>query len=161
VSHLVLHGSYPRGRRRRDDPQSIAESEALVTLIRQSWGNENPAIRQTITSLMMPDATREEADWFNEFQRTCGPAENIARFREVFDKMNVVDLLQDIQAPTLVSHSTSDAVAPLSEGKLFASRIPGASFVTLNSNNHMIFESEPDFERLIKCIREFLKANAI
>lgn len=158
VSHLLLHGSYPRGRRRRGDPQAIAESEALVTLIRQSWGNANPAIRQTITSLMMPDASPEEARWFNEFQLACGPAANIARFREIFDKMNVVDLLQDVQAPTLVTHSTGDAVAPLAEGKLCASRIPGASFVTLNSNNHVIFENEADFARLIKCIRDFLES---
>ena len=158
ISKLVLHGSYPRGRRRRGDAQSAAESEALVTLIRQSWGNENPAIRQTITSLMMPGATPDEANWFNEFQRTCGPAANMARFREIFDKMDVVDMLEDIHVATLVTHCTGDSVAPLSEGKLFASRIPGAQFVTLNSKNHMIFENETDFARHIKCISDFLKA---
>lgn len=156
VSHLVLHGSYARGRRCRGDAQATAESEALVTLIRQSWGNENPAIRQTVTSLMMPDATADEARWFNEFQRTCGPAANMARYREMFDMMNIVDMLEDIHVPTLVSHSTGDSMSPLAEGKLFASRIPGAKFVTLNSKNHMIFENEPDFGRLIKTIRDFL-----
>jgi pimeloyl-ACP methyl ester carboxylesterase/DNA-binding winged helix-turn-helix (wHTH) protein len=156
VSHLVLYGGYPRGRRRRGDPESFAESEALVTLIRQSWGNENPAIRQAFTSLMMPDATREDADRFTEFQKICGPAENIARFREMFDDIDIVDLLGDITAPTLVAHSTGDSVAPLSQGKLLASRIPGARFVTFKSRNHMIFESEPEFPRLIKCITDFL-----
>jgi pimeloyl-ACP methyl ester carboxylesterase len=157
VSHLVLYGGYPRGRRRRGDPESTAESEALVTLIRQSWANENPAIRQAYTSLMMPDASREDADWFTEFQRTCGPAENIARFREMFDDIDIVDLLGDIAVPTLVAHSTGDSVSPISEGKLLASRIPGARFVTFNSRNHMITENEPEFARLIKCITEFLR----
>jgi pimeloyl-ACP methyl ester carboxylesterase/DNA-binding winged helix-turn-helix (wHTH) protein len=159
VSQLVLHGSYPRGRRRRGDAQSFAESEALVTLIGQSWGNENPAIRQTFTSLMMPGATPDEANWFNEFQRTCGPAANMARIREMFDKMSVIDMLEDIQVPTLVLHSTGDSIVPLAEGKLFASRIPGARFVTLNSKNHMLFENEADFARLIKSIRNFLRAS--
>jgi hypothetical protein len=45
----------------------------------------------------------------------------------------------------------------ISEGKLLASRIPGAKFVTFNSNNHMMFEHEPEFPRLIKCIGDFLK----
>jgi pimeloyl-ACP methyl ester carboxylesterase/DNA-binding winged helix-turn-helix (wHTH) protein len=157
VSHLILHGGYPRGRRQRNSPETTAESEALVTLIRQSWGNVNPAIRQTYTSLMMPDATREEANWFNEFQRTCGPAENIARFREIFDDINVVDLLDEINVPTLIAHCIGDSVAPLAEGKLLASRIPGAKFITFNSNNHMMFEHEPEFPRLIKCIDDFLK----
>jgi pimeloyl-ACP methyl ester carboxylesterase/DNA-binding winged helix-turn-helix (wHTH) protein len=157
VSHLVLHGGYPRGRRRRNNPETTAESEALVTLIRQCWGNVNPAIRQTYTSLMMPDATREEASWFNEFQRTCGPAENIARFREMFDDIDIVDLLDEITVPTLITHCSGDSVAPLSEGKLLASRIPGAKFITFNSNNHMLFEHEPEYPRLIKCIGDFLK----
>ncbi len=156
ISHLILHGGYARGRRRRGDPESAAESEALVTLIRQSWGNENPAIRQTITSLMMPDASTAEARWFNEFQRTCGPAENIARFRQMFDEMDVVELLEQVDVPTLVTHSTGDSVAPLAEGKLLASRIPEARFVTFNSKNHMIFGNEPEFGRLVKCLTEFL-----
>ena len=158
VSHLVLYGGYPRGRRRRGDPQSVAESEALVTLIRQSWGNENPAIRQAYTSFLMPDVTREEADWFTEFQRICGPAENIARFRETFDDIDIVDQLDKINVPTLVLHSTGDSVSPISEGKLLAARIPGASFVTFDSRNHMIFEKEPEFPRLIKCITDFVQS---
>lgn len=157
VSRLVLYGGYPRGRRRRGSPQGVAESEALVTLIRQSWANENPAIRQTFTSLMMPDASREEADWFNEFQKSCGPAENIARFREMFDDVDVVEMLDDIDVPTLVVHSTGDSISPLAEGKLLASRIPGAKFVTFNSRNHSIFEHEPEFERLIDCVTDFLQ----
>jgi len=160
VSHLILHGGYSRGRRRRNNPETSAESEALVTLIRLSWGNVNPAIRQTYTSLMMPDATREEAGWFNEFQRTCGPAENIARFREIFDDIDVVDLLDGINVPTLIAHCIGDSVAPLAEGKLLASRIPGAKFITFNSNNHMMFEHEPEFPRLIKCISDFLNTES-
>ena len=106
---------------------------------------------------MMPDASREDADWFTEFKRTCGPAENIARFREMFDDIDIVDLLGDIAVPTLVAHSTGDSVSPISEGKLLASRIPGARFVTFNSRNHMITENEPEFGRLIKYITDFLR----
>ncbi len=156
VSHLILYGGYPRGRRQRDDPESFAESEALVTLIRQSWGRDNPAIRQTMTSLFMPDATQQEAAWFNEFQRTCGPAENIARFREIFDDIDISHLLDGVSVPTLVVHCVGDSAAPLSEGKLLASRIPGAKFVTLNSRSHMVFESDLEFPRLLQAIRDFL-----
>ena len=157
VSHLVLHGAYARGRRRRGKPEDAAESEALVTLIRQGWGAENPAFRQTMTSLFMPDASREEADWFNEFQKTCGPAENIARFREIFDEMDVSNLLDKVRVPTLILHCTEDAAVPISEGKFLASHISGAQFVMLKSKNHMIFENEPDFSKFIQNIRDFVK----
>lgn len=158
ISHLVLYGGYARGRRRRGNAEAAAESEALVTLIRQGWANDNPAFRQTMTSLFMPDATQEEAAWFNDFQKACGPAENIARFREMFDEIDVTNRLDGIDIPTLVVHCIGDSVAPISEGKLMASRIPRAQFVTLNSNNHMIFERDPEFPRFLQSIRSFLKA---
>lgn len=112
-----------------------------------------------MTSLFMPDATQEEAAWFNEFQKTCGPGENIAKFREIFDDINIAHLLKDVSVPTLVAHCVGDSVAPLSEGKLLASRIPGAKFVTFNSRSHMLFENEPEFPRLIHSIIDFLKAS--
>lgn len=158
VTHLVLNGGYSRGRCRRGDDAQVAESQALVTLIRQSWGNDNPAIRQTYTTLMMPDASRQDADWFNAFQKVCGPAENIARFRQTFDDMDVVDLLPGIAIPTLVVHSVGDSVAPISEGRLLAARIPGASFITLNSRNHLLLENEKEFPRLIRSVCEFLNS---
>ena len=44
----------------------------------------------------MPGASAEEAAYFNDFQKACGPAENIARFREVFDEMDVSKLLPKV-----------------------------------------------------------------
>ncbi|MEM7122493.1 MAG: alpha/beta fold hydrolase [Pseudomonadota bacterium] len=156
VSHLVLHGGYARGRRHRGEPGADAESEALVTLIRQRWGADNPAFRQYMTSLFMPDASAEEAAWFNEFQRTCGPGENMAGFRAMFDDLDIAERLEQVRAPTLILHCNEDSVAPLSEGKFMASRIPGAQFVMLRSKNHMIFENEPDFPKFVQSIRDFV-----
>ena len=157
VSHLILYGGYARGRRQRGDPSATAESEALVTMIRQGWGASNPAFRQMMTSLFMPGASAEEAAYFNDFQKACGPAENIARFREMFDEMDVSKLLPKVTVPTLVVHSEEDSVAPLSEGRFLAASIPGARFVMLRSKNHMLFENEPDFPKLLQSIREFVR----
>lgn len=156
ISHLILSGGYARGRRQRGNSADIEESEALVNLIRNSWGNENPAIRQILTTLFMPDASKDEMEWFNEFQKLCGPAGNIAQFRALFDDMNVTQLLPKVAIPTLVLHSDRDAVAPLSEGKFLATQIPGASFVQLNSPNHLLFASEQDFPKMITSIQDFI-----
>jgi pimeloyl-ACP methyl ester carboxylesterase/DNA-binding winged helix-turn-helix (wHTH) protein len=158
VSHLILYGAYARGRCKRGNPEGIEESKALVTLIRQSWGRENPMARQMMTSLFMPDATQKESAWFNEFQKTCGPGENLARYRELFDYIDVSDCLAEINFPTLVVQCVGDSVAPLSEGKLIASRIPGARLVTLNSNNHMVFENEPGFQRFLDAVHNFMQS---
>ena len=157
VSHLVLNGGYPRGRRRRGKENEHEESVALVNLIRHGWAAENPAFRQTMTSLYMPDATAEEAAWFNEFQKACGPGENMARFREMFDDLDITDMLQEVAVPALIVHSDEDSVAPLSEGKVLASRISGARFVKLKSKNHTMFGNEPDFPKLIASIVDFIQ----
>jgi len=156
---LILYGAYARGRCKRGNPEGIEESKALVTLIRQSWGRDNPVVRQMMTSLFMPDASLEESTWFNEFQRTCGPGENMARFRELFDDIDVSNLLAEINIPTLVIQCVGDSVAPLSEGKLIASRIPGAKLVTLNSKNHMVFEREPGFKRFLGAVHDFMNSD--
>jgi pimeloyl-ACP methyl ester carboxylesterase len=157
VSHLILNGGYGRGRCRRGSAKDEAESHALVSMIRHGWATENPAFRQTMTTLFMPDASAEEANWFNAFQKACGPGENMARFREMFDQMDVSNYLADVRVPTLIVHSDGDVIAPLSEGKYLAARITDAQFVQLRSNNHMMFGNEPDFPKLIKSIVDFVR----
>ena len=156
VSRLVLYGGYARGKRRRGDAGSKAESEAMATLVREAWGRDNPMARQMMTALYTPDASQEEAEAFNEFQKKCAPAENIARFLEVYDDIDIFALLEQVVVPTLVIHCVGDSVSPWSQGKLLASSIPGASFVSLNSKDHLISDTDPEFPRLLHKVREFL-----
>ena len=83
----------------------------------------------------------------------------MARFRELFDDIDVSNLLAEINIPTLVIQCVGDSVAPLSEGKLIASRIPGAKLVTLNSKNHMVFEREPGFKRFLDAVHDFMNSD--
>src|SRR5262249_49152559 len=85
VSHLVLYGGFARARRRRGSPEGIAQSDALLTLIRQGWGQENPAFRQIFTSLFIPGATTEQVQWFNDLQRISASPANAAHLRRVVD----------------------------------------------------------------------------
>ena len=156
VSKLILHGGYARGRKHRGYPGCEAESDAIVTLIRQSWASSNPSVRHAYTTLMMPGASQSDISWFNEFQRVCGPAENIAKFREVFDDINIVETLGKINTPTLIAHNTGDSIAPITEGELLAKSIPGAELVTFDSDNHMMFEDEPEFGRFVDRVKKFI-----
>jgi pimeloyl-ACP methyl ester carboxylesterase len=55
VSQLVLYGGYARGWAMRG-PKDKEQGNAVVELIRQSWGQDNPAFRQMFTSQMIPGA---------------------------------------------------------------------------------------------------------
>ena len=158
VSHLVLYGGFARGRRKRGVPEETANSEAIVQLMRQGWGQENPAFRQLFTSLFIPGGTEEQTKWFNDLQRITTSPENAVRLRQVVDEIDVSDLLQHVRAPTLVLHCRDDAVQPFDEGRRLAAGIPGARFVALEGRNHVPLQGEPAWTRLLKEMRDFIRS---
>jgi class 3 adenylate cyclase/pimeloyl-ACP methyl ester carboxylesterase len=157
VSHLVLHGGFAVGWRRRARTETEKEaSEAMLTLMRIGWGQENPAFRQMFTSQFMPGATKEQADWFNELQRiSSSPTDAVRNFLANGD-VDVTSILSQVRVPTLVMHSRQEARVPFEAGRRMAAGIPGARFVPLESRNHLILESEPAFARFLEEIRSFL-----
>jgi pimeloyl-ACP methyl ester carboxylesterase/DNA-binding winged helix-turn-helix (wHTH) protein len=157
VSHLVLYGGFARGRRKRGSQQDIAGGDAIVTLIRQGWGQDNPAFRQMLTSLFMPGATPEQMQSFNDMQRITTSPENAARLRQSVDEIDVTDLLASVNIPTLVLHARNDAMQPFDEGRRLAMGIRGARFVALESRNHMILQNDPVWSRVFDEIENFLK----
>lgn len=158
VKKLVLYGGFARGRRLRGTPADIEQAEAMVTLMRTGWGQQNPAFRQMFTSLFIPEATSDQMDWFNELQRKSTSPENAMRIRQVSDNMDVVDLLPQVRTPTLVLHCRDDAVQPFEEGRYIAANIPGARFVGLEGRNHLILEGDPGWQRFQAEVAAFLAA---
>jgi pimeloyl-ACP methyl ester carboxylesterase len=158
VSRLVLYGGFARGRRRRGSQEEIEQSKAFITLMRQGWGQDNPAFRQLLTSLFLPGGTPEQMQWYNDLQRVTTSPSNAVRIRQVSDELDVTDLLPKIKVPTLVLHCREDAVQPFEEGRRLAACIQGARFVPLEGRNHLILESDPSWGRLVSEIRGFLRA---
>jgi pimeloyl-ACP methyl ester carboxylesterase len=93
VSRLVLCGGFAKGWRRRGNAGEVARAEASVTLIREGWGQDNPAARQMFTSLIVPDATHEEMRWFHELERLSASADTAIRLLHVLGDIDVTELL--------------------------------------------------------------------
>ncbi|MEZ5830226.1 MAG: alpha/beta fold hydrolase [Dongiaceae bacterium] len=159
VTRLVLHGGYAKGWRQRGNPSEIAKREAMLTLVREGWGQDNPAFRQIFTSWYIPDGSLEQWRWWNDLQRISTSPENAARLMIDLGNINVTRLLPQVRVPTLVLHSVDDAAVPFSAGRELATAIPGASFVPLNSRNHVILEQEPAWPRFLEEIRNFLRGD--
>jgi DNA-binding SARP family transcriptional activator/pimeloyl-ACP methyl ester carboxylesterase len=161
VSHLVLHGALATGWRAWGDAAEVERREATVTLTRQGWDNpDNPAFRQMVFLLNLPDATAEEVRWLKDLQRFSVSADNAARVQNATGDIDVLDLLPKITAPTLVLHAREDLAAPFEQGRLIASRIPGAQFVALESRNHFLVPRDPAWAVLVSEIRRFLREGA-
>jgi pimeloyl-ACP methyl ester carboxylesterase/DNA-binding winged helix-turn-helix (wHTH) protein len=156
VDKLVLYGGFARGRRLRGTAADREQAEAMLTLMRTGWGQDNPAFRQFFTSLFGPGGTPEQMEWFNELQRKTTSAENAVKLRLVSDYMDVVALLPQVRTPTLVLHCRDDAVQPVEEGRFIAAGIPRARFVGLDGRNHLILEADPGWPRLQQEVESFL-----
>jgi pimeloyl-ACP methyl ester carboxylesterase len=127
---------------------------------RQGWAQDNPAFRQVLTSLLLPDATLEEMGWLSDLQRVSASAGNAARLQQSVGDFNLVNLLPRITAPTLVLHCRADALLPFEQGRVIASRVPGARFIALDSRNHILLPRDPAWGRLVSEVQQFLHEGA-
>lgn len=156
VRRLVLLGGFARGWAVRASPEERARREAMITLSREGWEQDNPAFRQMFTSLFLPDSSAEEQRWFTDVQRTTTSAENAAAIQRATGSVDVAALLAKVAVPTLVAHCRDDAMVPFEAGRALAREIPGARFVALEGRNHVLLADEPAWQRLTEAMRAFL-----
>lgn len=156
VSKLILFGGYPAGWRHTASPQEIREREAVMVLTQSGWGRTDPCYRRLFSQTFMPQATLEELDWFDDYQRQTTSPENAVRFLEAFSQLDVRERLADVRVPTLVLHSRHDRRIPAATGRALAVGIPDARFKTLNSPGHLLLGREPAAREFVAEIRGFL-----
>jgi len=158
VTHLVLLGGFPTGVNKNPNltPVDRERFAAMKTLMKLGWGSDDPAFRQLFTSSMIPEATKEQAEAFNELQRLSASPECAVRYIETVSDFDVRHLLPKVRAPTLVMHVRGDRRVPIASGRELAAGIPGARFVGLPGNNHIMLEQDTGGPIFLEEIRNFL-----
>lgn len=157
VSHLILYNAFATGWKKAGlAPDQIEQRKAQATLIQHGWGQKNPAFRQLWTTLVLPEATPDEAEWFNEMQRVSTSPENAARIFEAIGELDVSELLPQLDLPVLVLHCRGDATVRFEEGRNLAARIRNARFVPLESNNHLLLVRDAAWPVFTSEVRKFL-----
>lgn len=156
VSKLILFGGYPKGWKIDASPEIQQHNEAMMTLTKTGWGQNNPAYRHVFSSTFMPSASAEDLAWFDDFQRQTTSPENAVKFLEAFASIDVRHHLPNLKVPTLVIHSRGDQRIKWQTGREIAAEIPNAEFVSLDSDNHLLLEGEPAADKFISAVREFL-----
>ena len=157
VTHLVLYGSYARGRLKREPtPQEREDAELQVKLIELGWAKGDPSYRDVFSRQFMPSATLEQLAALSELERMSASPAMAARIVRAFYEIDVRAAASRIRCPTLVLHARGDRRVPLAEGRLLASLIPEARFVTLDSDNHILLPNEPAWRRYFDEVGAFL-----
>lgn len=161
VSRLVIHGGFAQGACVRDRRGTAAvEAETLAQLAELGWGRPDPAFRQVFATQLLPAATPAQHARFNEHARlAASPALAAAMLRQ-WDRIDVAPLLPRVRCPTLVLHSRRDQRVPIEQGRLMASAIPGAEFMSVDSSNHLLVEGEAAWATWLARVEGFLGDDA-
>ena len=158
VSKLILHGSYAQGRNKRGSAAETEKAETFLSMLRHGWGNEHSPFMRAFASFFIPSGSPEQIRWFVDLQRNTTTAENAERIRRACDDIDIAGLLSKVKVPTLVMHSRHDNVVPLEQGRLIATSIPNARFVTLDSENHVLLSGEPAWPKFLEEVEAFLES---
>jgi len=162
VSHLILYDSYSRGNlTEKASLQQRKEAKALTEMIEAGWGKQNTDMfRRIFADLLMPGASRKKHRWLAELQRQTASPSMAAQLWEAYNRINVQHLAREVEIPTLIFHVKGDKVIPFEAGRRLASLIPNSRFVPLESENHILLEEEPAWERFLTEVRSFIGSSA-
>lgn len=156
VSGIVMLGSYPVGRAARKEKGDQARAEAMQAMMSAGWDEDYPSLRDLIAETIIPGASREQRQLYAQEMRGMISPENLGRYRNVVDSMDVTELLPKVQAPCLVLHSKGDRMQPVEQGRKMAAGIPNSRFITYDSNNHLLPENDPCWPKAEREIQTFL-----
>lgn len=161
VSHLILYGGFAAGIHKRPNTTAADRDRwaAIKTLMKLGWGSDDATFRQIFTSAMMPTATREQAEAFNEIQRLSASPECAVRYLETVGEFDVRYLLPQVRSPTLVMHARGDLRVPIAWGREIAAAIPNAHFVALPGKNHVLLEQDPGVAQFLGELKNFVSGS--
>jgi pimeloyl-ACP methyl ester carboxylesterase len=133
---LVLAGGFAKLRRLREydfdaHPELVDEWADRTA---DEWGTGAFIARHA------PDVADSETyrQWAARMERhTCSP-EMVAAMCRSAARWDVQPILEDVVAPTLVMQRRGDRTIPIAEGRYLAEHIPGAEFLELSGDNHVI-----------------------
>ena len=157
VKRLVVHGCCARAKLvRASNAEERKEAITQIEAVGVGWGMDNPAYRQLFTSQLIPNATAEQFREFNDLIYAATSPANAARILRIFYEVDLREVAPQVRCPTVVLHSTRDGRIPFEEGRSLAGLIPGARFVALQSENHMLLDKEPAWRQLVEEVQSFL-----
>ena len=160
VSHLVLYGAFPLGRRVRARSEAERrDAEILIELLETGWGREDSPFGSMFASQFMPEGSPEQWAAFVEVQRRTTSARNAKRLMSMSQDIDVTEVAPAVTVPTLVLHATRDRRVPLEQGQLFADLIPRATFVPLESHNHILLGDEPAWKVFVEEVERFISTD--
>jgi class 3 adenylate cyclase len=152
TSALVLCGSFASV---TSEPWAVSRERwgEFLRRVEERWG------QGILVPINAPSRRDDEAfvQWFGRLERaSASPGGILALMRANFE-IDVRHALPTIQAPTLILHRVGDKTVPVEAGRYLAQHIPGAKYVELPGDDHLLqaFDQET-LDLLIDETEEFI-----
>jgi class 3 adenylate cyclase/pimeloyl-ACP methyl ester carboxylesterase len=160
VSAIVMIGSFAVGRDKRHSKRELEQAKALRAMMAAGWDDEYPSLRDLLANVIAPVASEEERRLIAEDMRRIISPENVARFREAVDAIDITALLGKVPCPCLVLHCRGDRMQPLEQGRTLAAGLPNARFIAYDSTSHIPSENDPVWPVMERDVQSFLSLYA-
>lgn len=128
VSHLVLYGAFALG----TEIAPSAARTAMLDAIGGHWGLGS----RLLADVFIPGASSAEREKFAEFQRRSVSREQARDALAAAYRLDAREHLNALRTPTTVLHRRDDRAIPFALGADVARRVPHASFVALEGEDH-------------------------
>jgi len=152
TSALVLYGTYASI---KADPWGVTQEQfdQFLGTVEKHWGEG------ILVPLNAPSRRNDEAfvQWFGRLERAvASPGAILALLRANYE-IDVRHILPSIQVPTLILHRKGDTLVPVEAGRYLAQHIPGAKYVELPGDDHLLQAFDQDvLDLLLDEIEEFI-----
>ena len=152
VSSLVLYGTYATI---QGAPWGVSRAKfaGFLGAIERHWGEG------ILARLNAPSRVNDKAflRWFGRLERAVASPSAILALMRANYEIDVSDLLPSIQVPTLIFHREGDALVPVESGRQLARKIPGAKYVELPGDDHLLQALDQDvLDTLLDQMEEFV-----
>ena len=141
VEGLVLYGTFATRRWPEDYPWAPTpeERERHVRAVREGWGGI-VHLPELAPGVMNDEEFRE---WWARYLRSSASPAGAAALTSMNSDADVRAVLPTIHVPTLIVHRTGDRRTDVRGARWMAEQIPGARFVELPGEDHLIW-ADPD-----------------
>ncbi len=149
---LIMYGSYATRIRTDTHPWAATpeEYEKFLTEIRDGWGGP-VGLEARAPSVAGDERVRR---WWATFLTRSASPGAVLTLTRMNAQIDVRHVLPAIRVPTLVMHRKGDRAIDVGASRYLASRIPGAKYVELPGDDHLMWVGDQD--AILDEIEEFL-----
>ncbi len=150
---LITFGVFAKRRYSKDYPWAPTDEERQVVydMIENKWGSGDMDLASLAPS-MGNDKTF--LDWLARYFRSGASPSAALVLTKMNTQVDIIDILDTIEVPTLLMQRTNDVDVKIEEGKFIHEKIKGSKFVEFDGDDHLFWVGNT--KEVLNEITEFL-----